>query len=162
MARDARPSVALLSIQPRFAERILAGSKTVEFRKKAFSADVEHVVVYASSPTQRVLGFFRVADVMIDSPTRLWTAVGERGGITKREFTDYYAGHVQGAAILVGQLWRLRQPLALQRLGVPKVQPPQSFRYLPSASLERLRRLAELQRPRGPADLPSSRSADEE
>lgn len=143
MARESSSRVALLSIQPRYAEKILAGTKTVEFRKRGFGSPVEHVVVYSSSPTQLVLGFFQVGGVLLDHPRRLWSSVGSQGGITKREFDDYYRGRSVGAAIVVGELWRLRKPVPLSKLGVPRVTAPQSYRYLPESSMKRLRGLAE-------------------
>ena len=42
--------VALMAIQPGYAEAILAGVKTVEFRKRALAPDIETVLVYETSP----------------------------------------------------------------------------------------------------------------
>lgn len=143
MAGESTARTALLSIQPRFAQKILAGSKTVEFRRRGFAHPVDHVVVYASSPLQLVLGYFEVDEIVVDHPRRLWSRVGARGGITRPEFDAYYAGVSVGAAILVGKLWRLRSPIPLARLGVPSLSPPQSYRYLPQKSVKRLRVLAD-------------------
>ena len=45
------PTRVLLSVKPKFAEAILAGDKTFEFRRLLFKRDdVRTIVLYASSP----------------------------------------------------------------------------------------------------------------
>ena len=58
MARTAHPQVALLSIHPVYAQGIIDGRKTVEFRRRAFGKSVTHVVVYATAPVRKVVGAF--------------------------------------------------------------------------------------------------------
>jgi hypothetical protein len=51
----------LLSIKPEFVEKIFSGLKKYEFRRVIFkSKSVSRVVIYASSPVQRVVGEFAV------------------------------------------------------------------------------------------------------
>ena len=55
------PTRVLLSVKPRFAEAILAGLKTFEFRRAIFRrTDIKTVVLYASSPTCKVVGEFTI------------------------------------------------------------------------------------------------------
>jgi predicted transcriptional regulator len=123
--------VALLSLHPRFARAILEGSKTVELRRARFSADVSHVVVYATRPVQRVVGWFEVSKVERDRPARLWRRHGPATGISTREFREYFDGAVEGTAISVGHVVALDEPLQLGALGHPV--PPQSYRYMDEA-----------------------------
>ncbi len=60
MASAAIGRVALFSIHPQYAEAILAGTKSVEFRRTPLADDVTHVVVYATAPTKMVVGIFEV------------------------------------------------------------------------------------------------------
>ena len=51
----------LLSIKPEFAELIFKGTKKFEFRKSIFkNSEIKTVVVYASSPMQKVIGEFEI------------------------------------------------------------------------------------------------------
>src|SRR5690606_16414773 len=43
---------ALMSIRPEYAERILAGTKRIEFRKRPLASDITDVIVYATTPVR--------------------------------------------------------------------------------------------------------------
>ena len=64
--------VALLSIRPEYVQQIIEGTKKVEFRKKVFSNTVKKVVVYSSYPQKRIVGYFRVTNIIIDTPLDIW------------------------------------------------------------------------------------------
>ena len=50
----------VLSIKPEFANKIFDGSKKFEFRKVIFKNEkIKTVIVYASSPVQKVIGGFK-------------------------------------------------------------------------------------------------------
>jgi predicted transcriptional regulator len=129
--------VALLSIHPRFADAILRGEKQVEFRRRAPSS-LTHVIVYATAPVQRIVGWFRVVGVEAETPSVLWERFGDIGGISSSEFARYYDACDVGSAIRVAEASRLQPPLAIDAIG-EGVKPPQSFRYVPWESFEALR-----------------------
>jgi predicted transcriptional regulator len=138
MALPANCSVALLPIKPIYANAIMAGTKRVEFRKIGFRRPVTHVAVYASTPVQRIIGVFRVAAVEHAAPAALWRRHAKHGGITSEAFELYYEGSVTGLAIGVAEVVGLTEPIALDALG-GSVTPPQSFRYLSTSEVARLR-----------------------
>lgn len=138
MAHEADRRVALLSIHPKFAEAIMRGEKRVEFRRRGPSADTAYVVVYATAPVRRIVGWFRVASVEARHPKALWRQFGGVGGIGQQEFAAYYHGARSGTAIAVAQVRRLEEPVALESLD-GYATPPQSFRYVPWAAFETLR-----------------------
>ncbi len=119
----------LLSIKPEFAERIFDGSKKYEFRKAIFkNPNVKTVVVYASSPVQRVIGEFDIATILIDEPTALWKETKEHSGITKDFFFDYFDQRDIGYAIEVKDVRRYKNSQCLRTHY--KKTPPQSFCYV--------------------------------
>ena len=83
--------VALFSIHPRYAHAILDGSKQVEFRRQGLPEDVTHVVIYATSPVQQVVGMFEVGGINKMMPTRAWRLYSRVGGIEKSAFERYYS-----------------------------------------------------------------------
>lgn len=135
MAEDASGRVALLSIHPRYAEAILDGLKQVEFRKSALAADVRRALVYSTAPVQRVVGVFRIERIDRAAPEELWSRYSQVGCITSEDFHAYYAAWRQGAAIVIGEAWRLASPLSLSALA-PGLQAPQSYRYLQAQVLD--------------------------
>lgn len=119
----------LLSIKPEFAERIFDGSKKYEFRKAIFkNPDVKTVVVYASSPVQRVIGEFDIETILSDAPENLWKETQEFSGITEDFFFDYFSKRDVGFAIKVKKVRRYNKPRCLRTSY--NVSPPQSFCYV--------------------------------
>lgn len=136
---DSRPAsrVALMSIQPRFAQAILSGDKRVEFRKRRLAHDIKTVLIYETAPSQRIVGRFAVAGTVEATPTALWRQFGSVGGISRRELLGYYAGHERAVALVIQNAERYKRPIPLGGLRAsPTV--PQSFSYLPASSLEEL------------------------
>lgn len=129
MARETDRAVALMPIRPRFASSIMKGQKRVEFRRVAFRNRVTHVVVYASSPVKKIVGYFEVSLIDKDSPEKLWKKYGHVGGICLDEFMKYYADTDRGMAIVVKRVHTFKEPIPLSTLGAVPV--PQSFSYLP-------------------------------
>ena len=119
----------LLSIKPEFAERIFDGSKKYEFRKSIFkNPDVKIIVVYASSPVQRVIGKFEIETVLSESPDTLWRITKKHSGISEDFFFDYFLGKEIGFAIEVKKTQRFKRPRRLRSRY--NITPPQSFCYV--------------------------------
>lgn len=124
------PEVALLSIKPRFAEAILAGTKRVEFRRRRLADTVRHIVVYSTQPVGTVVGSCGVSGQLSATPDELWSAVGDVGGISREEFDTYFEGAVQAVAILLEKPSRLSPHRAVSLNDLGAARPPQSFQYL--------------------------------
>ena len=130
-------SVALLAIKPRFAEAIIAGRKTVEFRKTRFSQPPRYVVLYGSTPIRQVVADFEVAYIKELTPLGLWRKFRHAGGIEYGEFSKYYGDRSRGCAIVVATVWKLKRPACLSHLNAGDCA-PQSFRYLDAECLRQL------------------------
>lgn len=137
MASGATRRIALLSIRPRFAQSILRGEKRVEFRKTRFRTDVSHIVMYASSPVQKIVGYFEVLHIDEDSPDQLWCRYHTVGGISQKDFQAYYGSSARGVAIGIRRVWTLPNPVPLTVLG-KSLSPPQSFVYLVDGAVRTL------------------------
>jgi predicted transcriptional regulator len=135
----AKPSgrVALLSIHPRYAEAILDGEKLVEFRRSRFAEDVSVVVVYATQPVGRVIGWFEVEDIVEGSPRGLWRRFSSCAGIERAAYLAYFDTAERAFGIRVRRAVRLKRPRLLTEL-LPNPRPPQSFQYLPEGALATL------------------------
>lgn len=132
MDNGADTRVALLSLHPEWAQAILEGRKTVEFRRTAPAKTISHVVIYATKPVGHVVGYFTVVSVTEGSPTSLWKRFGRHGAISRRRFRAYFRARSTGFAIEVGNVVRLEEPVALDDIG--GMRPPQNFCYLPTST----------------------------
>lgn len=137
MADTATGRVALFSIKPQYADAILDGSKEVEFRRTSLASDVSHVVIYATSPVQKVIGIFEVAGVESAVPDELWDTYSAVGGIARDAYAGYFAGTDTGYAIKVRYPRLLDTPLRLDDLS-PGLRAPQSYQYLRDEALKKV------------------------
>lgn len=122
-----------LSIHPRFAEQIFAGTKKIELRRvrpRVTPGDL--VIVYASGDTKALMGAFQVDGVVAAAPSGLWRRFKQHAGLSKREFDEYFAGVNTAFGIQVSAARRLTFPLSLDTLrkNQPGFRPPQSYHYL--------------------------------
>ena len=118
---------ALMSIKPDYAHRIFAKTKRFEFRKKPFKRKVDRVVVYSSSPEQKVIGEFAVGSVLHGSPKTIWRKCHDFAGIDRKAFFDYFDGHTIAYAISVVKPRRYAKTRPLSDYAAT---PPQSYCYL--------------------------------
>lgn len=119
----------VLSIKPEFANKIFEGSKKFEFRKSIFkNRDITSVLVYASSPVQKVIGEFEIGEIINDRLERLWDLTGDESGITKEFFDEYFSDKETGFAIQVTNKLKYEKPRCIK--DDYNLHPPQSFAYL--------------------------------
>ena len=120
----------LLSIKPEFANKIFDGTKKFEFRKSIFkNKDINTVVVYASSPVQRVIGEFEIERILNFDLDTLWSLTQDFSGISEDFFYEYFADKEVGYAIKIKKTKKYRNPKNLREEF--NLFPPQSFAYLP-------------------------------
>jgi predicted transcriptional regulator len=122
--------VVLLSIRPEFVDKIFSGIKRYEFRRVLFKANpVRKIVIYASSPIQKVVGEFEVGGILSMDTEHLWEKTHEFSGIDKDHFDEYFVGKSVGHAIKIKKVKRYRQPRDLKEMCNVE-RPPQSFAYV--------------------------------
>lgn len=119
----------LLSIKPQFAIKIFDGTKKFEFRKSVFkNSNINTVIVYASSPMQKVIGEFTIDEIMEEEPEALWEMTKRHSGITKDFFDEYFFNRDRAFAIKVKDITRYKEPKELIDFDLNFA--PQSFVYL--------------------------------
>ena len=118
----------ILSIKPEFANKIFDGTKRFEFRKAIFKdANVKTVIVYASSPVQRVIGEFEIEKIINNDLDTLWNLTRVFSGISEDYFYEYFANRDIGYAIQIRKTTKYRIPKCLK--SDFNMVPPQSFAY---------------------------------
>ncbi len=118
----------VLSIKPEFAFKIFDGTKQFEFRKAIFkNPSVKKIIVYASSPVQKVIGEFEIEEILKYEKKKLWELTSEASGITEHFFFKYFEEKQHGYAIKIKNTKRYSTPKSL-RVDF-NLHPPQSFAY---------------------------------
>ncbi|MCK1266883.1 MULTISPECIES: ASCH domain-containing protein [unclassified Bradyrhizobium] len=123
----------LVSIRPQYVDKILAGKKTVELRRRfPESVSVGAVAyIYSSSPVQAVVGCAKIKEVQRLAIADIWKEHAEAACISRRDFYDYFSGAKFGFAILLGTVKAMRQQVTARELESQfGIVPPQSYRYV--------------------------------
>ena len=118
----------MLSINPEYADKILAGSKKYEFRKKLANKTVDKIMIYSTAPIMKVVGEVEVLKTISSSPSALWEYTKKSAGITRDKFRKYFKGCKVAYAYELGKVIQYNPPKELGEFNVDL--PPQSFIYL--------------------------------
>ena len=123
----------LLSIKPRYSQRIFSGDKTIELRRtRPRIKPGEIILIYESSPTMAVIGAAYAKEIIVDSPSSLWELARIYADVSHSEYRNYFSGSSKAVGIVVSKPWRFEKPtpLSILRSIWANFHPPQSFRYI--------------------------------
>lgn len=123
----------LMSIKPKYIEKIFAGEKRFEFRRVVppiFNEDESEItiVMYSSAPVSKVVGEFRVDYCVEGLRDSIWWIAKNGAGITHEEFQKYFNGKPIANAIGIADVVKYETPKSLQSYGLKR--PPQNYCYL--------------------------------
>ncbi len=119
----------ILSIKPKYVDKIFKGEKTFEYRKSIFKRnDIEKVIIYSSSPVMKVVGEFKIKDIYCANPDEIWENTKLESGIDETFFRKYFDGKDKAFAIKINNLKQYKDEYDLfKSFGI---KPPQSFAYV--------------------------------
>lgn len=130
---------ALISIHPEYAEKIFAGKKKLEFRRRWTSRSVETLFIYATAPVQRIVGFAKIARVTTGTPTQLWRLTHQvNGGISRSKLFAYLGSSMTGVAIELSKVTPMPGGIDPRLCLGRGFRPPQSFRYLSEKEISQI------------------------
>ena len=135
---NVRERCLVLSIKPKYVDKILAGTKTVELRRTA--PDLEPgapVLLYSSSPVKAAVGYATLRRVDARSPSGLWADVAGESGVTRAEYRDYFRGADRAYALQLVDVVGASTSISLERMRLLGLEPPQSWRYIDSDLADR-------------------------
>lgn len=101
----------LLSIKPEYVEKIFNGEKKYEYRKSIFKKNIDTIVVYSTKPEGKIVGEFKIDDVLRDSPDRIWDKTNKFSGINYTFFKDYFKNKNEAYAIKIGKVKLYDEPI---------------------------------------------------
>lgn len=118
----------LLSIKPFYASLIVAGDKTVEFRKFHCKKGIDTILIYATSPIRKIIGEVALLNIIEGDLEEIWLLTKDSSGLSKKEYTKYYGDRKLAVAYLLGQVTVYDEPLDLKDVGLNYI--PRSFAYI--------------------------------
>jgi predicted transcriptional regulator len=126
----------LMSIHPRYVERIFNGTKRFELRRKFSTKWLGHRMnIYATEPAMQLVGHATVRRVIRNTPHELWEKLGPELGCSRADFDQYTRGADEVYAIELDETTPFRVPVSRKDIaGMLKesLVPPQSYCSLDS------------------------------
>lgn len=119
----------LLSIKPEFVEKIFNGEKRFEFRKQIPKQNIDKVFVYASAPTQNIVGWFIVDRIISGHPVDVWKRCKQDSGIDEKRFYLYCGDKNMVHAFQIREIHKYEKPVDPFEEAENFV-PPQNYMYL--------------------------------
>lgn len=119
----------ILSIKPEFVEKIFSGEKQYEYRKILFKQKVDTVYIYASRPVSKIVGEFKIEEIICDAPENIWKQTKRQSGVSKKFFDKYYKGKDKAVALKIKACKEYEEGINPETL-VPNFKVPQSFIYV--------------------------------
>lgn len=119
----------ILSIKPEFVEKIFSGEKQYEYRKVLFKQKVDTVYIYASRPISKIVGEFKIAEIICDTPANIWKQTKKQSGVTQSFFQKYYEGKDKGVALKIKECKKYEVAIDPKTI-ILNFKVPQSFFYV--------------------------------
>jgi predicted transcriptional regulator len=134
---------AIISIHPTYADAILAGTKTIELRRRTPELrSGMRLWIYATRPTGAVVGYVTIQDVAKAHPQTIWRKHRSGAGVDHASFKAYFNGAKVAVAILLAAARRIA-PITVDQLREIRdsFHPPQVLTHLTVSEAKALRRL---------------------
>jgi predicted transcriptional regulator len=119
----------LLSIKPEFVKQIINGKKRFEYRKRIFKEEVEGVIIYSTMPQGKIIGEFKINNILKDSLDEIWDKTCGYSGITEDFFYEYFSGKEDGYAIEIKDFIEYEHPIDPKEFDNNFIA-PQSYKYI--------------------------------
>jgi predicted transcriptional regulator len=135
---------AIISIRPSYAAAILAGTKTIELRRRIPRlSSGTRLWIYATRPTGAVVGFVTVKQISRACPRTIWKKHRNGTGVDHASFKAYFVGCREAIAIVLTAARRVA-PITIEQLrGIrDSFHPPQVLVRLTASEAKALRKLA--------------------
>lgn len=116
----------LLSIKPKYVEKIIKKEKKFEFRRTIFKQKINNIYIYSSFPVKKIVGRIFIKQILFLRIEKIWEETKEFSGMNKKDFFDYFKGKEKGYAIQIEKFENI-EPINIKEVG--KNFPPQSFFY---------------------------------
>lgn len=129
----------LISVQPKFVERIAAGKKSAELRRRTPRIQPGcKVWIYTKAPEAMISICVTVDRIITGSPQKIWRAHQLHLGVSRDEFESYFGETETGCAIFFKKVEDVSPGVALSeiRTKAKGFHPPQFFKRLTEGSPE--------------------------
>ena len=125
-------NILLISIKPKFVDKIFNGTKKIELRKakpKAKPGDL--MIIYSTKPEKAIVGICRIEAIIDSTPSAIWQEHHQDLGVDEGTFFKYYSNNKSAIGISLEKARRFKDKIPLDQAKqlFPTFMPPQTFKY---------------------------------
>ena len=125
----------LYPIKPKYIDKILAGEKRCELRKRLPKKTPKYILLYCTWPVKQIVGYAVISETYRECTKLLWNRVHEYAGIDKNSYFEYFKDAEKACALKFKTVHKFSIPFDLSEIKAD-LKAPQSFCYLDSEVLE--------------------------
>lgn len=120
---------ALISIKPKYVEKIISKNKKYEYRKNIFKKNIDKIYIYSTSPDKQIVGYFEYSGYLNGTPEEIWRITKGFSGIDEASYYKYFNNKECAYAIKIEKLHIYKEPID-PKSRINKFVAPQSYIYL--------------------------------
>jgi predicted transcriptional regulator len=120
---------ALISIKPKYTDKIISGEKTIEIRRRSVNLCAgTRLWIYSTLPVGAIAAFATIEDVFCSTPNAIWDKYHSVTALSSAEYRDYTSGCKIVSAIKLTEVFQIK-PISLFQLRIsnPMFFPPQFY-----------------------------------
>ncbi len=139
-----RINEAIISIQPKYAQAILRGEKTIELRRRIPKLQIgTRLWIYATRPKAAIVGSAIVAEIFRETPTAIWESWKSNVCIDRKSYNKYFQDSDVAIAIQLTNVFTYH-PIEIEKLREIKLgfHPPQVLVHITETVSQSLSKLA--------------------
>lgn len=121
-------SKILISINPKYVEKILSGTKKYEYRKTLPKKNIDKMIIYSTSPIKKIVAEVEIIEILTDNKEKIWELTKNNSGIDKKFYDEYYKNKEVAVAYKLGKVTKYKKEKDLAEYNINYY--PQSFVYL--------------------------------
>lgn len=119
----------LLSIKPKYVEKIINNDKKFEFRKAVPQKHFARVFIYSSAPEKKIVGMFTAKNILVGTPEDIWNKTKHKAGIGHNDYNIYFSDKKLAYALEIDNLILFKTPIIPSDIWTD-FKAPQSFCYI--------------------------------
>lgn len=128
MTKNIKSTTIIVPIKPFFSQATLNGSRKYLLRRKAPSSFVDTIILYESAPTQKIVGFLKVATPFKMNHEQAYDLFKKTNQMTFKQFQTYALHYPVLTVYPILECKRFKEPLKLADFKIFSTL--RSFRYV--------------------------------
>lgn len=131
--------IAFYPIKKKYTDKILSGEKRCELRKRLPNSNLKFILIYATTPMARVVGYAEVKELHKNSVLNIWKRFSKISGISRADYFEYFSSNDTACSIELNRVYKFVRPFKVSDIS-ENFKVPQSFCYINEDIFRRIKR----------------------